>query len=62
MENQSVGDIDSDEMIECIVGCEPAKFTTSIFVQIEDAIQCARDFFDTQKRSSCIEWEAMWME
>lgn len=42
---QSVGDIDTDRKVNCIVGCEPTEFTASIFVPPEDAIQCAREFF-----------------
>lgn len=57
---QSTGHLGENKTVRCIVGCEHTELSAEMFVPLEDAIKCAQEFFDTQKRSPCIEWEAMW--
>lgn len=55
---QSVGD--GEEDVDFISnGNEKTRMPAESVISLEKALQCARQFYDTQKQPDCIEWREL---
>lgn len=55
---QSVGDCDHDVTFK-VTGESPGIIPGDCVIPLDAAIKCAKEFFDTYQRPSCIDWEEL---
>ncbi len=55
----SVGDMERDGNLEWKIGSETYSATQYQLISLEKALECALQFFASQEKPDCIEWEEL---